>query len=201
MPSFQTASACRDRTPRGVGGSGVWRPRAGLPQSLRGKADLQLGLVPQLVQPGRDGSARAGACSAYESDSAGVLAALPSQAIGKHLATAEQARRVALEFMPMRNSKPIGSRGLSVDDAERLEIGDEQGVDRRAAAVPHCCRCAHQTDRRPRAGAASADRREPGSAEGACPPVKSAQPVRGRLPPTRRANITAHPTNGTAGAV
>jgi hypothetical protein len=28
------------------------RPRAGLPQSLRGEADLQLGLVPQLVQPG-----------------------------------------------------------------------------------------------------------------------------------------------------
>ena len=49
MPSSQTASACRDRTPRGVGGGGVRRSRAGLLQPLRGEADLQLGLVPQLV--------------------------------------------------------------------------------------------------------------------------------------------------------
>jgi hypothetical protein len=32
------ASACRNRTPRGVGGVGVRRPRAGLPQPLRGEA-------------------------------------------------------------------------------------------------------------------------------------------------------------------
>ena len=58
MPSFQTASACGDRTPRGVGGGGVWRSRAGLLEALRGEADRQLGLVPQLVLSGSGTSVR-----------------------------------------------------------------------------------------------------------------------------------------------
>jgi hypothetical protein len=56
MPSFQTASACRNRTPLGVGGGGVRRSRAGLPQPLQVEADLQLGLVAQLVHSGSGGS-------------------------------------------------------------------------------------------------------------------------------------------------
>jgi hypothetical protein len=54
------------------------------------------------------------------------LLAGASQAIGKRLCDRIVGTTVAPEFVPKRNSELSGSRGLSADDAVRLEIGDEE---------------------------------------------------------------------------
>jgi hypothetical protein len=82
-----------------------------------------------LVQLGRDPRAGPGACSVYESESAGALAGRHGHAIGKHVRDLGVRGGVAPSFLPKRNSDLTGSRGLSVDDATRREFGDEQ-VDR-----------------------------------------------------------------------
>ena len=98
MPPFQTASACRDRTPRGVGGSGVWRPRAGLPQSLRGEADLQLGLVPQLVRRGSNGSVVSGGSGMSGSHTAGKSMLVQGGLIQSDFRKREEGKLAAFAF-------------------------------------------------------------------------------------------------------
>jgi hypothetical protein len=66
--------------------------------------------LPELVHRGRDGGALAGARSDYESDSGGVLAALTSQAIRKHLRDRGVGAGVAPEFIAKRNSQLVGIR-------------------------------------------------------------------------------------------
>jgi hypothetical protein len=51
-----------------------------------------------------------------------------SQAIRKRLRDRGVGAGVAPEFMTKRNSEPVGIRGRSTADAERPEIGDEQGT-------------------------------------------------------------------------
>ena len=70
-----------------------------------------------VVQPGRARSARAGACSVYESDSAGALAARHRVKYRQAPSWPEVGGGVAPEFMPKRNSGPIRRRGQMGDDA------------------------------------------------------------------------------------
>ena len=69
------------------------------------------------VHPGRARSARAGARSVYESDSAGVLAAGHESRDRQAPSWPEVGAGVAPEFMPKRNSGPIRRRGPMGDDA------------------------------------------------------------------------------------
>ncbi len=57
----------------------------------------------------------------------GCLLAGTSQAIGKRLCGRTVGAGVAPEFMPKRNCGLIRNRGRTVDDAVRLEIGEQQG--------------------------------------------------------------------------
>jgi hypothetical protein len=77
-----------------------------------------------LVQLGRDPWAGPGACSVYESESAGALAGRYGRALGKHARDLGAGGGVPPAFPPKRNSDLSGSRGLSVDDATRRELGD-----------------------------------------------------------------------------
>jgi hypothetical protein len=90
--------------------------------------------LPEVVQLGRAWSARTGACSIYESDSAGVLAALLSQAIGKHLRDHGARAGVGPELMPKHNSEPIGNGGPT-------------GYDAPLSGFANCRRAAHPRQR------------------------------------------------------
>lgn len=85
--------------------------------------------LPPFVQPGRDPSARRGACSVKKATALGRLLASTTEAFGKHLRGHIVGAGVAPEFMPKRNSALIGNGGRAIDDSARLEIGEEEGAD------------------------------------------------------------------------
>jgi hypothetical protein len=77
-----------------------------------------------VVQPGRDPSARSGACSITRAPALGRLLAGTSQAICKRVHGRIIGAGVAPEFMPKRNFELIGSHGRRPDDAVPPEIGE-----------------------------------------------------------------------------
>jgi hypothetical protein len=91
--------------------------------------------VVRLVHTGRDSSARCGACSVYENDSAGT-ACWPAR-VGRS-ASALAGRTVVPGFLPKRNSELIRSDGRTTDDTSRLAIGE-----RRVSADSEAGSCFH----------------------------------------------------------
>ena len=93
-----------------------------------------------VVQPGRDSRARSGACSVYESDSAGALA-------DRRESDDRQAPRgrtvrasVVPAFMPKQNSALVGTAAERSNDAPRPEIGEPEGNSRPPVLDPLSCR-------------------------------------------------------------
>ena len=75
----------------------------------------------------------------HESDSAAVLAAGTSHAIGKRLCGRIVGTSVAPEFTPKHNSELSDNRGRRPHDAVRLEFGEEQVAGRRRSLALHSC--------------------------------------------------------------
>jgi hypothetical protein len=86
------------------------------------------GSLLQIVQPGRARSARAGACSVYESESAGALAARHESRDRQAPSWPEVGAGVAPEFMPKRNSGPIRRRGPMGDDAALSRLATSRAL-------------------------------------------------------------------------
>ena len=86
----------------------------------------------RLVQQGREPRAGPGVCSVTRAAASGCLPAGTSHAIGKRLCGRIDGTSVAPGFVPKRNSELSASRGLSADDAVRLEFADSRGQPRGA---------------------------------------------------------------------
>ena len=78
------------------------------------------------VQPGRDPSARAGACSVARATAQGRLLAGASQVIGKRPRGCIVGAGTVPEFIPKHNSADIGNHDQTANDAARLDIGEQR---------------------------------------------------------------------------
>ena len=99
---------------------------------------------PQLFrfgQPGRDSSARSGACSVYESDSAGPLANRRESDDRQAPRDRIVGARVVAAFMPKQNSAQVATTAGRSNDLPRPEIGESRDSARRpGSAVLRCFR-------------------------------------------------------------